>query len=240
MWDVWESSAVLGLGVQTVRVVGARTGRILARLARRRRRDERGSALVEAAIILPVIILLTFGAIDFGIGFNQKAGLDNAGRAGVRLAATDTFTDNATNTVTGSGTILAHTQIGFDAASSVNAALSQIESKPALVHMYVFRSAYNGTTWAPASVTTPGACSSNCIMYNPQAANSGQFDLYNTTGTWPATAPLYPERNACPPVVNTDRVGITIVASYRFLTGLIGTTITLTSTSAAQLEPTNC
>ncbi len=237
MWERPRSG--LG-GLQTVRVViGARSRRLWARLARRRR-DERGSALVEAAIILPVIILLTFGMIDFGIGFNQKAGLDNAGRAGVRLAATDTFTDNATNTVTSGGTILAHTQIGFDAASSVNAALSQVASKPALVHMYVFRAAYNGSTWAPSSVTTPGQCSSNCIMYSPQALNSGQFDLYHTTGTWPATAPLYPERNACPPVVNTDRVGITIVATYRFLTGLVGTTITLTSTSAAQLEPTNC
>src|SRR5690348_11814441 len=90
-----------GLGGSiTVRVIGARTGRIWARLARRHRRDERGSAMVEAAIILPLIVLLTFGLIDFGIGFNQKAGLDSASRAGVRLGATDTTTDNTTPTAT--------------------------------------------------------------------------------------------------------------------------------------------
>ena len=205
--------------------------------------------MVEAAIILPVIVLLTFGMIDFGIGFNQKAGLDSASRAGVRLGATDTTTDNTTPTSTPGGTIPQNTQIGFDSGSAVNAALSQVASKVQLVNMFVFRSASNGTTWVPQSMTA-GACTSDCIEYFPESTNNGQFNLYSSgnpagglapVGTWPAPqAPdgSYPDRNAC--VVNADRVNIQITARYRFLTALIGTTITLTSTSAAQLEPTSC
>jgi Flp pilus assembly protein TadG len=210
-------------------------------LARRAERDQRGSNLVEAAIILPVIVLLTFGAIDFGIGFNQKAGLDSAGRAGVRLGATDTIADNATATVTANGTIAANTQIGFDAGQAVNAAFSQVESKPQLINMYVFRSTFNvGTgTWTPSSVTSAAQCGTDCIQYSPRATDRTQFDLYNTgsVGTWPAGT-NFSERSAC--TLNADRVGITIIADYRFLTGLVGSTVRLTSTSAAQLEPTNC
>jgi Flp pilus assembly protein TadG len=213
-------------------------------LTRARGRDERGSALVEAAIILPVIIMLTFGLIDFGIGFNQKAGLDSAGRAGVRLAATDTTTDNTTPTPVSGGTIPAFTQIGFDAGGAVNAALSQVASKVDLVNMFVFRSSASGGTWSPSAVTSAAQCATDCIEYFPKASNNSQFNLISGSdglapvGTWPANAPTYSERQAC--IVNADRVGITIVARYHFLTGLFGTTVTLTSTSAAQLEPTNC
>jgi len=239
---MWVVSAP-GLGV--LGVVG-RAGRVWSTLARRIDRNQRGSNLVEAALILPVIVFLTFGAIDFGIGFNQKAGLDNAGRAGVRLGATDTTTDNASDTTTAGGVIPANTQIGFDSGSAVNANLAQAEKTPELVNMFVFRSAYNGVTnsWSPSSVTTSGACTSDCIKYSPRTSNGGQFNLYKSgdglapSGTWPATAPLYADRSACQ--VNADRIGITIVAKYHFLSGMIGNTITLTSTSTAQLEPTNC
>jgi Flp pilus assembly protein TadG len=220
-------------------------------LARRIDRNQRGSNLVEAALILPVIVFLTFGAIDFGIGFNQKAGLDNAGRAGARLGATDTIVDNATDTTTAAGVIPANTKIGFDSGGAVNANLAQAEKTPELVNMYVFRSAYNSATnsWSPSSVSSGGACTSDCIQYSPRTSNGGQFNLYKSgdglspNGTWPATAPLYADRMACGPsgaAVNADRIGITIVAKYHFLSGMIGNTITLTSTSTAQLEPTNC
>lgn len=53
----------------------------------RARRDEQGATIVEAAIIIPLLILLTFGAIEFGIGFRDSAAVAGATRSGARIAS---------------------------------------------------------------------------------------------------------------------------------------------------------
>ena len=37
-----------------------------------RARDERGASLIEAAIILPVVILIVFGIIEFGLALKDR------------------------------------------------------------------------------------------------------------------------------------------------------------------------
>ena len=53
----------------------------------KRLHDERGQTMVEFAIVLPVLCLLLFGAIQFGILFNNYVTLTDAVRAGARKAA---------------------------------------------------------------------------------------------------------------------------------------------------------
>ncbi len=48
---------------------------------------DRGAALVEFALILPLLILLVFGVIEFGRGYHTKTTLTHAAREGVRVAA---------------------------------------------------------------------------------------------------------------------------------------------------------
>ena len=57
------------------------------RSARNRTRDQRGAAAVELAIVLPILILLVFGIIQFSISFNRLQGLHAAAREGARVAA---------------------------------------------------------------------------------------------------------------------------------------------------------
>ena len=52
-----------------------------------RRRDQRGAAAIEMAIVLPILILLVFGIIEFSIYFNRLQGLQAAAREGARVAA---------------------------------------------------------------------------------------------------------------------------------------------------------
>ena len=52
-----------------------------------RTRDERGQALAELAIVLPVLAGLLLGIIQFGIAFNHYLSLTDAVRAGARTAA---------------------------------------------------------------------------------------------------------------------------------------------------------
>jgi hypothetical protein len=49
-------------------------------------RHEGGVAAVEFAILLPVLVLLLFGFIQFGIAFNSKIQATNGAREGARLA----------------------------------------------------------------------------------------------------------------------------------------------------------
>ncbi|MCU1428233.1 MAG: pilus assembly protein TadE [Actinomycetia bacterium] len=50
-------------------------------------RSEDGQTMVEFAIVLPVLFLLLFGVIQFGIIFNNYITLTDAVRAGARKAA---------------------------------------------------------------------------------------------------------------------------------------------------------
>jgi Flp pilus assembly protein TadG len=50
-------------------------------------RNQKGQALVEFAIVLPILLLLVFGIIQFGILFNNYLTLTDAVRAGARQAA---------------------------------------------------------------------------------------------------------------------------------------------------------
>lgn len=52
----------------------------------RLRRDQRGVALVEFALLLPFVALLVFGTIDLGRGFSQQNRLKNASREGASWA----------------------------------------------------------------------------------------------------------------------------------------------------------
>lgn len=48
---------------------------------------EKGAAMVEFAIILPVLLLLVFGIIEFGRAYNTQLTLTHAAREGVRTYA---------------------------------------------------------------------------------------------------------------------------------------------------------
>ena len=57
----------------------------------RKRRDQRGAAVVEFAIIAPILFLLVFGLIDFGFIFNDYLSVRNGVQNGARLGAVANF-----------------------------------------------------------------------------------------------------------------------------------------------------
>jgi Flp pilus assembly protein TadG len=59
---------------------------MISRQSRWRRRDA-GASAVEMAIVLPLLVLLAFGIIDFGRMLNAQIQISQAAREGVRLAA---------------------------------------------------------------------------------------------------------------------------------------------------------
>jgi len=60
-----------------------------------RRGHERGTALVEFTLILPLLLVLTIAVVDFGRAFYVKNVLEQAAREGVRLRAVTSTADSA-------------------------------------------------------------------------------------------------------------------------------------------------
>lgn len=61
----------------------------------KRMRGERGAALVEAAMIMPLILLISVGIFEFGRAYQTSQILTNAAREGARLAVINGSTDAA-------------------------------------------------------------------------------------------------------------------------------------------------
>ena len=58
----------------------------MSRLAHRRR-AEGGAAALEFALVLPILILIVLGIVEFGFAFNTQIALTQAAREGVRVEA---------------------------------------------------------------------------------------------------------------------------------------------------------
>ena len=60
---------------------------------RRRRRSDSGAELIELALVLPILLIVIAGIIDFGFLFQRYEAVTNAAREGARLAILPDFSD---------------------------------------------------------------------------------------------------------------------------------------------------
>ena len=70
----------------------------MAQITRRRwkrGRGERGAELIEMAIVLPILLFIVAGILDFGFMFQRYETLTNAAREGARLATLPSYSDDA-------------------------------------------------------------------------------------------------------------------------------------------------
>jgi hypothetical protein len=56
-------------------------------------RSERGSQLIEFALVLPLLLLVVLGIMDFGLLFQRYEAVTNAAREGARLAVLQGYAD---------------------------------------------------------------------------------------------------------------------------------------------------
>jgi Flp pilus assembly protein TadG len=56
-------------------------------MTRRRNHNERGQSVVEFALVLPLLCMVVFGIVQFGIVYNDYITLTDAARVGARKAA---------------------------------------------------------------------------------------------------------------------------------------------------------
>ena len=97
--------------------------------------DENGGSLIEFAIIAPLLFVILFGIIEFGVLLYDKAMLTNASREGARAGIVYDFDSTAGTNHPDNATIIATVQqycqdylISFDAGSTVGVAISRAGS----------------------------------------------------------------------------------------------------------------
>lgn len=71
----------------------AEAGRAGTRRLRQLLRRSEASQLMEFALVLPILVVLLVGAVDFGNAYNLKQKLTNAAREGARIAISQSTAD---------------------------------------------------------------------------------------------------------------------------------------------------
>jgi Flp pilus assembly protein TadG len=67
-------------------------GEMRRRIRQLRRRPRRGSEILEAALVFPILLALAFGTVEFGYYFYTEHNLESAAREGVRAAVPEGLT----------------------------------------------------------------------------------------------------------------------------------------------------
>lgn len=63
------------------------------------RKNQKGAALLEFALVLPILLLLVFGIIEFGLLFYNKQVITNASREGARAGIVNGVAEGAIKTI---------------------------------------------------------------------------------------------------------------------------------------------
>jgi Flp pilus assembly protein TadG len=209
-----------------------RNGRSLAtalrrRLGRARQDGERGAVLVEAVIVIPILMLITLGIIEYGSAYQQDAAVASASRAGARVASAMTTKDF--------GVTANATDAGIITANAVAAALQSVGSATPK-QMWIYRIEPSNSACGPPSFTS--------CAYKVGYAWNSTTKLFNTaelsgSGSWPAT-----KQFACASTVNPngggtgpDQIGIWVSMTHTAVTHLFGGDKTLTGQTIMRLEP---
>jgi hypothetical protein len=180
----------------------------------RGRFGSRGAVMVEAAVIMPVLLLIIFGGLEFSLAFNANAGIDHAARAGARQASANPKPLTAEDYVLPTR----------DAVSSAMAGVQAAAPK----ELYIYEVA-SGSENEPSGGFTSGC--SRCAVFEWDPGTSSFSVQVNDESSWWQPS----QQSACPD--DADRVGVHITADHDFITGFFSGMISLDSTAVMRLEP---
>jgi len=182
-----------------------------------RRRDQRGAAAVEAALVTPVLLLMVFGIIEMGFLMRDHIAVTSAVRNGARIASASADAGPADCTVRADpsapcapATAPMLAQLAADAMQTTGSAMPMNRVQ----EIWIFNADPDGNPNTGDEV--PSACATKCVAFQwvPAAGtdpNAGRFRYLR--GAWnEATI------RTC--ATRADRVGVRMIADHPFMTGL--------------------
>jgi hypothetical protein len=90
--------------------------------------SERGAAIVEFALLLPILIVLVFGVVEFGRAYNASVTLTHASREGVRELAISRDPGSAVAVTKSAATTLDPLRVSVIAGTCVPGEAARLEA----------------------------------------------------------------------------------------------------------------
>ena len=166
--------------------------------------------LVETAIILPLLVFLVSGIVEFGMTFREASTITASTRAGARMASS------------------MPRQAGF-AQATADAVTSAIQDLPTGEPKELWVYAANANGYPDSASSMPSTCT-KCVKFNwnttTKSFGSPVYNNYPATGTG--------GQNACPGT--TDQAGVYVRGVHSEIFPLFGDR-TLTAKTVMRLEP---
>lgn len=169
---------------------------------------ERGSVVVEAALITPIFIMLLIGVLEFGLAFKDQLAVTSAVRAGARMASAEPRIST----------------LAADAAAQVAREGSALDMSTVQA-LWVYKADTSGHPIGAGG--TFNSCGTSCIKFT---WNAGQNQFVPSGGSWLASS-----QNACHG--EQDSVGVYLSIRHAGVTRAIFDALTLTSHTVMSLEP---
>lgn len=180
---------------------------------RRLRRNDEGAVLVEAAIVMPLLLLVVFGILEYGLVFRTSLSVSESTRAGARVAV-------AQPRVEGYQT---------SGAAAVSGALAASRIPGEDIELLVIYKA-DPATGRMVGGGDPETCAVECWQF---VWDDATREFREVDGPrWDADS-----QSACGSESQTDYLGVYVRANYTFVTGFFGESMTLTERSVMRLEP---
>jgi len=177
----------------------------------RRRRDQRGAAAVEAALITPVLLLMVFGMIEMAFLMKDNVAVASATRVGARIASAQPAAEVQPCTGENEATVcVAGSVPGFvqAAASAMRTNGSAIDSEQ-IEEIWVYDANADGLP-GTATDMDDATCAVRCVRFT-WSVSANTF-LFRGPGTWSDVA-------ADPCLTAGKRVGVRLVTDHTWVVG---------------------
>lgn len=166
---------------------------------RRATKNQSGAALVEMAIALPLLLMLVFGIVEFGLAFNTRLTVGNATQAAARVGS-----------AIGKGP-----RADIEILDSFEKGVFQLagHGKDTIKQVWVFK--------APANGETPAVCGTACTAYTyapPPLTSCGWIPCPDPDGV-PYTVPSWDPDDRKTAVGELDDLGVAVFFSHEWIVG---------------------
>ena len=200
--------------------------RSLSLRSSRRARGERGAALTEFVLLVPVLVLLMAGVLEFGMAWRDSMTVSNALRSGARVGSNAGRERSA----------------DYDILKSIEAAMREIPDTARVQRIVIYKAdTANSAPSASCMAGTPSSSSTApCNVYTGADMARAAIDFSGTT----SCGNTAPDRFLCPvsrqdqKQLFADYPGLWMQARYNYTTNVFpGTGLTIKDRAIMRLEP---
>jgi Flp pilus assembly protein TadG len=181
---------------------------------------ERGAALVEFALVAPVLMLLIFGAFEYGMFFKDYLTVANTTRTGARVGSA------AGSSADADYQILQAVKVAAAALPGGSASIQRIS---------IYKSASAGGSPTSTCQTTSSSVD-KCNTYTASDFTRPVTNFGCPTGAAPDCF-WSPSTRVDSQAIGPDYIGVWVKTTHGFVTKLFGTSKTITDTVVMRIEP---